>query len=96
MDHIELLKSVALSITQRALASLCAFLIAGGWITEDQSKGIVLIIAGVVGTLAVYAYTYVQNKAKLQFQDAAIRIAKESSPTVPTSIIKEQAKQELH
>jgi len=95
MDNTELLKSVVLSITQRALAGLFAFLIAGGWISEDQSKGITMILAGIIGTLAVYVYTYIQNKAKLKFQDTAIQIAKESSSLTPTELIKSQAKKEI-
>jgi len=91
----ELLKSVTLSVVQRALAQAAAFLIAGGWITEEQSTKLLLYAAGVVASLAIYVYTYFKNKAAQNLADKQIEVALDSSATTPISVVKAKASQEV-
>lgn len=92
---LDLLKSVVLSVTQRALAQAGAFLIAGGWITDDQSSKLILYTAGVLTSLIIYGYTYFKNKAAAQLQQKQIEVALESSATTPVAVVKNQAANEL-
>lgn len=87
----ELLKSVTLSVVQRAFAQLAAGLVVGGWITEDQSKSLLLIIAGVVGSVLVYGYTYFKNKAAQKLSEKQIQVALRSDSSKPVETVKTEA-----
>ena len=88
----ELLKSVTLSVVQRALAQVFAALVVGGWITEDQSKSLILIIAGVVGSVLIYGYTYIRNKAAQKLADKQIQVALQAPSSTPVALVKSEAK----
>ena len=88
----ELLKSVTLSVVQRALAQVFAALVVGGWITEDQSKSLVLVIAGVAGSAILYIYTYFKNKAAQKLADKQIQVALQAPPSTPVALVKSEAK----
>lgn len=87
----ELLKSVTLSVVQRALAQVFAFLIAGGWITKDQATSLMLIIAGVVGSAILYLYVYIKNKAAQKLADKQIQVALRSDSSKPVETVKTEA-----
>lgn len=91
----DLLKSVTFSVVQRALAQVFAALVVGGWISEDDSKQLVLVIAGVVGSAIIYGYTYFRNKAAKKLEERQIQVALESSVSTPVSVVKAQAKREV-
>lgn len=92
---IELLNSVLRSVTERALASTFALLIAGGWITKDQAVGLTIIIVGAIGSLVVYVYSYYKNKAQLKLRNQEIAVALRSSALTPVDLVKQVAKAEL-
>jgi hypothetical protein len=95
MEQNELLKSVTLSVVQRALAQVFAGLVVGGWITQDQATSLLLIIAGVVGSVIIYAYTYFKNKAAQKLADKQIEVALDSSSATPVSVVKTKAAAEV-
>lgn len=91
----ELLKSVTFSIVQRALAQGAALLIAGGWITEDQSKSLILVVAGVVVSALVYGYTYLRAKAAQKLANKQIQVALAAPSSTPVETVKMTAKTEV-
>ena len=91
----ELLKSVVLSVVHRALAQIAAGLVVGGWISEDDSKQLILVIAGVAVSAIVYGWTYFQNKAAQKLQNKQIEVALHANAMTPISLVKSKAAEEV-
>ena len=91
----ELLKSVTFSVVQRALAQIAAGLAVGGWISEDDSQQLILVVAGILGSGIIYAWTYFQNKAAQKLQNRQIEIALVSTSMTPVSLVKAKAAEEV-
>lgn len=88
----DFLQSIVGSVVQRALASAFALMVAGGWITQDQSIKLLLIIAGLVGNALIYGYVWVKNKAAAKLAEKQIQIALAASASTPVEAVKTEAK----
>ena len=73
------------------MAQVFAALVVGGWITEDQSKSLLLVIAGLVGSAIIYGYTYFKNRAAAKLANTQIKVALKASPETPVAVVKTEA-----
>lgn len=91
MDN-DFFQGVVTSVVQRALTSVFALMVAGGWITQDQATGLLLIIAGLVGSAIMYGYVYFKNKAAAKLAEKQIEIALDKPSSTPVAVVVNEAK----